>query len=141
VTGVSLADKWNGLRAGAETAMPTDALRSRMSAYEIELGQVVENRDARTGTPFEVTVDVYVQEAAESLGDLASADHRVTFAVEGDEAHLRSVDADPEFSEHALVACKAAARELDRLQEEYRVRDPVATANDADYTVVDQAPA
>lgn len=112
-----------------------------MSAYEVELGRIVENRDARTGEPFEVTVDIYVQEAADTVGDLASADHRVTFQITDGEARLESVSADPEFTDHALIAVKAAARELDAVQDDYEVPDPIAAADEAAYTVVDQQPA
>lgn len=112
-----------------------------MSAYEVEFGQIVESRDARTDDPLEVTADVYVQEAADTVGDLASADHRVTFAVEDGEASLRSISADPEFTDHALIAAKAAARELDRLSDGYDVTDPVAAAAAASVRVVDQSPA
>ncbi len=82
-----------------------------------------------------------MQAAADTVGGLASADHRITSGVGDGEARLRSVSADPEFTDHALTAAKPAARELDRLSDEYDVTDPVAAADAADYRVVDQPPA
>ncbi|MFB6270414.1 MAG: hypothetical protein ABEH83_10745 [Halobacterium sp.] len=99
-----------------------------MAAYEVDLGQVTERRDARTENVFEATVDVYVQEApgGDGVGDLASADHEVTFDVQDGTATLDAVDAEPAFDKLAFVAARAAAYELDDLQDEYDVEDPVA---------------
>jgi hypothetical protein len=111
-----------------------------MAAYEVDLGQVTERRDARTEAVFEATVDVSVQQAPGDDGvgvaDLASADHEVTFDVQDGTATLDVVEAEPEVDKLGFVAARAAADELDDLQDEYEVEDPVAAVLECEYLVV-----
>ncbi len=111
-----------------------------MAEYEVELGRITEHRDAKTQELFEVTVDIYVQAATPggAVGDLDSADHDVTFDIDDGRATLRAIEAEPAFTDLALVALTAAANEVDDLQDVYEVVDPVAAAVDGEYTVVDR---
>jgi hypothetical protein len=114
-----------------------------MSEYEVELGTVTERRNVRMEELFRVTVDVYVQEAStdDSVGDVNSADHEITFDIADGRATLRRVDADPEFTDLALVAIRAAAEEVDRLQDGYEVVDPIEAVREREYTLLDASAA
>lgn len=107
-----------------------------MADYEVELGQITENRDARTQELFEVTVDIYVQETASGGSVSNRVDHQVTFQIDEGTATFASVTPDEDFSRLTLVAIRAAAEQLNVIQDSYEVHDPIAAVEQAEYTIV-----
>lgn len=107
-----------------------------MPKFEVELGQITESRDARSQELFEVTVDIYVQKATGSDSVSDSVDHEVTFVIEDEEAAFKSITGPSECCQLSLIAIKAAANELEALQENYTVNDPIATTNNVEYDVI-----
>lgn len=113
-----------------------------MSTYEVELGALTESRNAETQELFAVEVEVHVRRTHDDRGVRGpqSGDYVVRFDIDGGVARFRDVEAEAAYGDLALVAIRAAARELDAVQDSYDVESPLAAMRDCDYTVHDQLP-
>lgn len=117
-----------------------------MTDYELELGSITERRNVRAGRVDTVSVDVHVRRAETTRGvaDPQSGDYVVTFDVGDERARFRDVRPVDDTAAHggvddlALVAVRAAARELDGVQDDYAVESPLETIQHREYTVHDQ---
>lgn len=110
-----------------------------MASYEVEFGQIIEHRDAETHDLLEVTVDIFVQQPT-GVTEPGTGDYNVTFTIDGATATFQSLAGQGPVTQSGLVAVKAAATELQELQDVYTVEDPFGTLADTEYTVVSRTP-
>lgn len=108
-----------------------------MLDYEIELGAITERWDAKTDTPFGVSVDVHVRSLEDAVGEPRGAAFTVRFDVEDGVARFDAVEAEHEADDLALAAIAAATERLQDLSDDYEVVDPIETVQTSDYEVLD----